>query len=87
MVGKNRLEPPKYSPNALQGSFATFQHNCLSQLEVKKVWDYLYWLFPDQGPCKKMQSDTNELTYKTEIDSQTYEANIRLLKGIVDRGG
>ena len=33
-----------------------------------------------------MQSDTNELTYKTEIDSQTYEANIRLPKGIVDRG-
>ena len=28
-----------------------------------------------------LKNDTNELIYKTEIDSQTYKTNIWLLKG------
>ena len=33
----------------------------------------------------KKKKDTNELIYKTEIDSQTKKRNLWLLKG--DRGG
>ena len=30
----------------------------------------------------KKKSDTNEITYKTEIDSQTYKTNLGLPKGV-----
>ena len=53
IVGTNRLWPPNIRQilgNALQGSSATFQPNCPSQLKVREVWYYLHWLSPEWGP-------------------------------------
>lgn len=45
MVGRNTFGPPNIHQilgNGLQGSYATFWQDYLSQLEVKWVWDYLF---------------------------------------------
>ena len=48
-------------------------HTNWSQTKTNIIWYHLY------GESKK--NDTNELIYKTEIDSQTQKTNLRLPKG------